>query len=120
MWKVGVLTIVIKHMLHDIAKIMKLVRQSKCLHDKMIVKETSILLGVLKREEPLIQLPSSDNGLSSISEAHTKGCREKKRPFVSSDSDYDFDGIDDVHGSISSRDENGTSYWMFILQLLFH
>ncbi|MCI77258.1 protein ETHYLENE INSENSITIVE 3, partial [Trifolium medium] len=38
-WKVGVLTAVIKHISPDIAKIRKLVRQSKCLQDKMTAKE---------------------------------------------------------------------------------
>ncbi|KAK8523136.1 hypothetical protein V6N12_047667 [Hibiscus sabdariffa] len=35
MWKVGVLTAVIKHMSPNTAKIRRHVRQSKCLHDKM-------------------------------------------------------------------------------------
>ncbi|KAL0389246.1 UNVERIFIED_CONTAM: protein ETHYLENE INSENSITIVE 3 [Sesamum calycinum] len=42
-WKVGVLTAVIKHMSPDIAKIRKLVRQSKCLQDKMTAKERARL-----------------------------------------------------------------------------
>ncbi|XP_019155618.1 PREDICTED: ETHYLENE INSENSITIVE 3-like 3 protein [Ipomoea nil] len=107
MWKVGVLTAVIKHMSPDIAKIRKLVRQSKCLQDKMTAKESSIWLGVLEREEALIHQPSGDNGSSGISEAPTRGRSEKKRPSVSNDSDYDVDGIDDGPGSVSSRDESG-------------
>lgn len=107
MWKVGVLTAVIKHMSPDIAKIRKLVRQSKCLQDKMTAKESSIWLGVLEREEALIRQPSGDNGSSGISEAPTRGRSEKKRPSVSSDSDYDVDGIDDGPSSVSSRDESG-------------
>nr|XP_027103132.1 protein ETHYLENE INSENSITIVE 3-like [Coffea arabica] len=43
-WKVGVLTAVIKHMSPDISKIQKLVRQSKCLQDKMTAKESATWL----------------------------------------------------------------------------
>ncbi|KAA8528118.1 hypothetical protein F0562_035013 [Nyssa sinensis] len=103
MWKVGVLTAVIKHMSPDIAKIRRLVRQSKCLQDKMTAKESSIWLEVLRREESLIQQPSSDNGASSISEAPSGHYGEKKKPSVSSDSDYDVDDIDDGVGSVSSK-----------------
>lgn len=106
MWKVGVLTAVIKHMSPDIAKIRKLIRQSKCLQDKMTAKESSIWLGVLSREESLIQQPSSDNGSSSgITEAPLGGRGKKKKPAVSSDSDYDVDGIDDGGGCVSSKDD---------------
>ncbi|KAL3620429.1 hypothetical protein CASFOL_035341 [Castilleja foliolosa] len=99
MWKVGVLTAVIKHMSPDIAKIRRLIRQSKCLQDKMTAKESSIWLGVLAREECSVRQPSSENGSSSISEAPSKGRGSKKRPSVDSDSDYDVDGVD-----ISSKD----------------
>ncbi|CAH9099996.1 unnamed protein product [Cuscuta epithymum] len=105
MWKVGVLTAVIKHMSPDIAKIRKLVRQSKCLQDKMTAKESSIWLGVLEREEALIRQPCSENGSSGLSEAPTRGGRhENKRASVSSDSDYD---VDDALISVSSRDKRG-------------
>ncbi|CAN4091764.1 unnamed protein product [Withania somnifera] len=101
MFKVGVLTAVIKHMSPDIAKIKRLVRQSKCLQDKMTAKESSIWLAVLSREESTIQQPSSDSGSSSISEAPTRGHGGKKKPSVDSDNDYD------VNVSVSSRDERG-------------
>ncbi|KAG8370896.1 hypothetical protein BUALT_Bualt13G0031100 [Buddleja alternifolia] len=104
MWKVGVLSGVIKHMSPDIAKIRRLVRQSKCLQDKMTAKESSIWLGVLSREEALIRQPSSDNGSSSISEAPSKGRGNKKKPSVESDSDYDVDRVDNGLGSVSSAD----------------
>lgn len=104
MWKVGVLTAVIKHMSPDIAKIKRLIRQSKCLQDKMTAKESSIWLGVLGREEALNQLPSSENGSSGISEPPLKGSGNKKRPSVESDSDYDVDGVDNGLGSVSSKD----------------
>ncbi|KAI3449917.1 hypothetical protein Pfo_006582 [Paulownia fortunei] len=105
MWKVGVLTAVIKHMSPDIAKIRRLVRQSKCLQDKMTAKESSIWLGVLSREEAFIQQPSSDNGSSSISESLSRSRGNKKRPPVNSNSDYDVDGIDNGLGSVSSKDD---------------
>ncbi|XP_042459804.1 protein ETHYLENE-INSENSITIVE 3-like 1a [Zingiber officinale] len=52
-WKVGVLTAVIKHMSPDIEKIRRLVRQSKCLQDKMTAKESATWLAVLKQEEEM-------------------------------------------------------------------
>ncbi|KAK7401135.1 hypothetical protein VNO78_12452 [Psophocarpus tetragonolobus] len=52
-WKVGVLTAVIKHMSPDIAKIRKLVRQSKCLQDKMTAKESATWLAIIHQEEVL-------------------------------------------------------------------
>lgn len=52
-WKVGVLTAVIKHMSPDIAKIRKLVRQSKCLQDKMTAKESATWLAIINQEECL-------------------------------------------------------------------
>uniref|UniRef100_A0A803NC65 Ethylene insensitive 3-like DNA-binding domain-containing protein n=1 Tax=Chenopodium quinoa TaxID=63459 RepID=A0A803NC65_CHEQI len=105
MWKVGVLTAVIKHMSPDIAKIRRLVRQSKCLQDKMTAKESSIWLGVLGREESLIRQPSSDNGTSGITGSPPGPRGEKRKPAASSDSDYDVDGIDEGAGSVSSKDE---------------
>ncbi|EPS63662.1 hypothetical protein M569_11122 [Genlisea aurea] len=50
-WKVGVLTAVIKHMSPDISKIRKLVRQSKCLQDKMTAKESATWLAIINHEE---------------------------------------------------------------------
>ncbi|KAK6138363.1 hypothetical protein DH2020_027892 [Rehmannia glutinosa] len=104
-WKVGVLTAVIKHMSPDIAKIRRLIRQSKCLQDKMTAKESSIWLGVLSREEAFIRLPSSDNGSSSISEAPSKGRGNRRKPSAESDSDYDVDGFDNGLESVSSKDD---------------
>ncbi|XP_062171713.1 ETHYLENE INSENSITIVE 3-like 3 protein [Alnus glutinosa] len=105
MWKVGVLTAVIKHMSPDIAKIRKHVRQSKCLQDKMTAKESAIWLGVLSREEALIRQPSSDNGTSGVTETRRGGHGENKQAAISSDSDYDVDGVDDGLGSVSSKDD---------------
>ncbi|KAF8109669.1 hypothetical protein N665_0093s0022 [Sinapis alba] len=68
-WKVGVLTAVIKHMFPDIAKIRKLVRQSKCLQDKMTAKESATWLAIINQEESLARelYPESCPPLSSLS-----------------------------------------------------
>ncbi|XP_051120633.1 protein ETHYLENE INSENSITIVE 3-like [Andrographis paniculata] len=52
-WKVGVLTAVIKHMSPDIPKIRKLIRQSKCLQDKMTAKESATWLAIVNQEEAI-------------------------------------------------------------------
>ncbi|KAJ6702851.1 ETHYLENE INSENSITIVE 3-LIKE 3 PROTEIN [Salix viminalis] len=64
MWKVGVLTAVIKHMTPDIAKIRR----------------------------------------HGVTESPQGGRRQKKKPAISSDSDYDVNGVDDGVGSVSSKD----------------
>ncbi|KAJ0953113.1 putative transcription factor EIL family [Helianthus annuus] len=110
-WKVGVLTAVIKHMSPDIAKIRKLVCRSKSLQDKMTAKESSIWLAVLSREESLIRQSSGDNGGSGITETETLsgGCRDKNRLSNSYDSDYDVDGVEDGPASVSSKDHDAAS-----------
>ncbi|XP_061361399.1 ETHYLENE INSENSITIVE 3-like 3 protein isoform X2 [Gastrolobium bilobum] len=104
MWKVGVLTAVIKHMSPDIAKIRRHVRQSKCLQDKMTAKESVVWLGVLNREESLIRQPSIDNGTSGITEM-LHGVTVEKQAGSSRDSNYDVDGADDGVGSVSSEED---------------
>ncbi|KAF8090453.1 hypothetical protein N665_0476s0031 [Sinapis alba] len=103
MWKVGVLTAVINHMLPDVAKIKRHVRQSKCLQDKMTAKESAIWLAVLNQEESLIQQHSSDNGTSNVTETHRRGNNnsERRKTVVNSDSDYDVDGTEEASGSVS-------------------
>ncbi|XP_031111503.1 protein ETHYLENE INSENSITIVE 3-like [Ipomoea triloba] len=88
-WKVGVLTAVIKHMHPDIAKIRKLVRQSKCLQDKMTAKESATWLAIINQEESLARelYPDHCPPLSSAGGSGT---------FTMSDStEYDVEGIDD-------------------------
>ncbi|KAM6582077.1 hypothetical protein CsatB_009079 [Cannabis sativa] len=87
-WKVSVLTAVIKHMSPDIAKIRKLVRQSKCLQDKMTAKESATWLAIINQEEALARKlypdkcpPMSATGNGSL--------------VISETSDYDVDGVDD-------------------------
>ncbi|KAJ8565200.1 hypothetical protein K7X08_007776 [Anisodus acutangulus] len=59
---------------------------------------------VIAKEETILQQPGSENGSSSI-ETPTRSRGEKKKPSMSSDSDYDVDGTDDGIGSVSSRDQ---------------
>ncbi|KAL5568738.1 hypothetical protein UlMin_025313 [Ulmus minor] len=87
-WKVGVLTAVIKHMSPDIAKIRKLVRQSKCLQDKMTAKESATWLAIINQEEVLARKlypdrcpPVSAGGSGSFLTSET--------------SDYDVEGAND-------------------------
>ncbi|RDX97439.1 ETHYLENE INSENSITIVE 3-like 1 protein, partial [Mucuna pruriens] len=51
LWKMCVLTAVIKHMSPDINKIRNIVRHSRTLQDKLTAKETAIWAAVVKREE---------------------------------------------------------------------
>ncbi|XP_022960147.1 ETHYLENE INSENSITIVE 3-like 1 protein [Cucurbita moschata] len=87
-WKVSVLTAVIKHMSPDIAKIRKLVRQSKCLQDKMTAKESATWLAIVNQEEALARKlypdrcpPVSICGSGSL--------------LISDSSDYDVEVVED-------------------------
>ncbi|KAA8544468.1 hypothetical protein F0562_022492 [Nyssa sinensis] len=88
-WKVGVLTAVIKHMSPDIAKIRKLVRQSKCLQDKMTAKESATWLAIINQEESFARelYPHDYPPLSSAGGSGS---------FVFTDSsEYDVEGAED-------------------------
>lgn len=94
-WKVSVLTAVIKHLSPDMAKIRKLVRQSKCLQDKMTAKESATWLAVINQEESLYRelhpdvcLPPPGNGTFSFSDS----------------SDYDVEGLDDDAAIIGAHE----------------
>lgn len=50
-WKVAVLTAVIKHLSPNTYKIRQLIKQSKCLQDKMTAKESSMWSAVLAQED---------------------------------------------------------------------
>lgn len=50
-WKVSVLAAVIKHMSPNLERVRRLARQSKCLQDKMMAKETDTWSRVLNQEE---------------------------------------------------------------------
>ncbi|PHT46471.1 ETHYLENE INSENSITIVE 3-like 1 protein [Capsicum baccatum] len=89
-WKVGVLTAVIQHISPDIAKIRKLVRQSKCLQDKMTAKESATWLAIINQEEALARelYPDCCPPLSSA------GCSGTFT--VNDSSEYDVEGAQDV------------------------
>ncbi|CAL9187762.1 unnamed protein product [Musa hybrid cultivar] len=88
-WKVSVLTAVIKHMSPDIEKIRRLVRQSKCLQDKMTAKESATWLAVVKQEEDMYTKlhpdacppPSSGSGVTGAFS------------FNNNSSEYDVEGV---------------------------
>lgn len=88
-WKVGVLTAVIKHMSPDIAKIRKLVRQSKCLQDKMTAKESTTWLAIINQEEALARelYPDYCPPLSSAGDSGSL--------VINDCSEYDVDGAEE-------------------------
>nr|GLL25201.1 ETHYLENE INSENSITIVE 3-like 3 protein [Ipomoea trifida] len=90
----------------DFAKIRKLVRQSKCLQNRMTAKENLILLSALRRMEA----SCSEIGLGSTSEALVSvPVRPNKRSSCVSDlnsEECDVNGFDDdVLESASFRDD---------------
>ncbi|XP_062211098.1 protein ETHYLENE-INSENSITIVE 3-like 1a [Phragmites australis] len=101
-WKVSVLTAVIKHMSPDIEKIRRLVRQSKCLQDKMTAKEIATWLAVIKQEEemylklhPGTRPPMPSGGIASAIS------------FNASSSEYDVDIVDDCKGDEAGNQKTG-------------
>lgn len=99
-WKVGVLTAVIKHMSPDIAKIRKLVRQSKCLQDKMTAKESATWLSVLNQEEGLARQQSGAGG-----SVGTPGYQNGGGVAGNSSNEFDVDGVNDSPAGLSGSDE---------------
>lgn len=100
-WKVGVLTGVIKHMSPNFDKIRNHVRKSKCLQDKMTAKESLIWLGVLQREERLVH--RIDNAVSEITQHSLP--EDRNGNTNSSSDEYDVDGFEDAPLSTSSKDD---------------
>ncbi|PKA65609.1 Protein ethylene insensitive 3 [Apostasia shenzhenica] len=90
-WKVGVLTAVIKHMSPDIDKIRRLVRQSKCLQDKMTAKESATWLAVIKQEDDLYRELNPEACLLPSSMSNCNGTIS----FNSSGSEYDVEHVDE-------------------------
>lgn len=88
-WKVGVLTAVIKHMSPDIAKIRKLVRQSKCLQDKMTAKESATWLAIINQEEALARELYPDSCLPLASGGGSGSL------VINDCSEYDVEGAED-------------------------
>nr|GMC97505.1 ETHYLENE INSENSITIVE 3-like 1 protein [Ipomoea batatas] len=98
-WKVGVLTAVIKHMSPDIAKICKLVRQSKCLQDKMTAKESATWLAIINQEEALARKMYPDSYPKCSSSALGNGLY-----LITDPSDYNVEGVDDDEENIEVVD----------------
>nr|APA19302.1 EIL1 [Ipomoea batatas] len=98
-WKVGVLTAVIKHMSPDIAKICKLVRQSKCLQDKMTAKESATWLAIINQEEALARKMYPDSYPKCSSSALGNGLY-----LITDPSDYNVEGVDDEEENIEVVD----------------
>ncbi|XP_010546410.1 PREDICTED: ETHYLENE INSENSITIVE 3-like 5 protein [Tarenaya hassleriana] len=73
-WKVSVLTAVIKHMSPNLERVRRLVRQSKCLQDKMMAKETDTLSRVLNQEDALRQLTEKCLEISDDKEQDQEPC----------------------------------------------
>ncbi|WOL12572.1 ethylene insensitive-like protein [Canna indica] len=90
-WKVSVLTAVIKHMSPDIEKIRRLVRQSKCLQDKMTAKEIATWLAVMKQEEDMYMNLHPDACHPQSSAGAVTGAIS----YNSSSSDYDVEDIEE-------------------------
>jgi ethylene-insensitive protein 3 len=99
-WKVGVLTGVIKHMSPDFDKIRNHIRKSKCLQDKMTAKESLTWLGVLQREEQLVH--RLENGVSEIT--HHSVIEGRYADTHSSSDEYDV-GFEGAPLSTSSKDD---------------
>ncbi|XP_042418372.1 protein ETHYLENE-INSENSITIVE 3-like 1a [Zingiber officinale] len=88
-WKVSVLTAVIKHMSPNIEKIRRLVRQSKCLQDKMTARESATWLAVLKQEEEMyMKLHPDARPLPSLGGGVVFS-------FNSNSSEYDVEGFEE-------------------------
>jgi len=86
---------VIKHMSPDIAKIRKLVRQSKCLQDKMTAKESATWLAIINQEEVVARelYPESCPPLSSSSSLGSGSL------LINDCSEYDVEGFEkEQHG----------------------
>ncbi|KAG8388876.1 hypothetical protein BUALT_Bualt02G0170800 [Buddleja alternifolia] len=99
-WKVGVLTAVIKHMSPDIAKIRKLVRQSKCLQDKMTAKESATWLAIINQEEALARelYPDRCPPLSSSGGSGTFG-------MMNDSSEYDVEVFGDDESNFDVQEQ---------------
>lgn len=102
-WKVSVLTAVIKHMSPDIEKIRRLVRQSKCLQDKMTARESATWLAVVKQEEDMYMKLHPGARLTPPSEGGVNGAFSFDS---SSGSEYDVEGFE--HGKAEDLDHNAS------------
>lgn len=102
-WKVGVLTGVIKHMSPNIDKVRTHVRKSKCLQDKMSAKESAIWLRVLSTEETGAQ-QLIEPGI--IENQHS--FQEERLEDTNSSSEYGVDCFGDARGSATTMNADKT------------
>ncbi|CAA7407234.1 unnamed protein product [Spirodela intermedia] len=102
-WKVGVLTGVVKHMSPNIAKIRNHVRKSKCLQDKMSARESSIWSAVLNREESMAN--AGKHGIPELTEMRRSSSVEKRDNGTSSNNKYDPAGFGDAQCPVMSKDD---------------
>ncbi|CAL9210102.1 unnamed protein product [Musa hybrid cultivar] len=93
-WKVAVLMVVIKHMSSDIERIRRLVRQSRCLQDKMTAKESTTWLAVIKQEEVMYMKLHTDACAPQSTGRGVSGAIS----FDNNSSEYDHTGIYKVKG----------------------
>jgi ethylene-insensitive protein 3 len=105
-WKVGVMTAIIKHMSPDIAKIRKLVWQSKCLQDKMTAKESATWQAVLNQEEAMAR---QQNGTGhQIGGGTPATSNTGSFALNNTASEFDVEGLeDDLLQGLSHSDEGG-------------
>jgi hypothetical protein len=106
-WKVGVLTAVIKHMSPDISKIRRLIRQSKCLQDKMTAKESATWLAVLSREEAIATKHQKKKEEEEEEEGKEDGVSDVR---VSLNSVVDASGLTGLSSFGSGYDVEGADY----------
>ncbi|PKA58520.1 Ethylene insensitive 3-like 1 protein [Apostasia shenzhenica] len=95
-WKVGVLLSIIKHMASDLDKVRRLVRKSKCLQDKMSVRDLKIWMAAVKEEEDYYRRRHPD------SEIPPKPLRavdsgDEELSFDGDINDYNAEAVADLH-----------------------
>ncbi|KAJ4848901.1 hypothetical protein Tsubulata_022651 [Turnera subulata] len=86
-WKISALTAVVKHMLPQMDRMRRLVRQSKCLQDKMTAKETATWSKVINQEEALMQMTEKCLKISPSEEEDRKKVEKEKHRNNNSDED---------------------------------
>ncbi|KAB2617419.1 ETHYLENE INSENSITIVE 3-like 4 protein [Pyrus ussuriensis x Pyrus communis] len=107
-WKVSALAAVIKHMAPNSDNVRKLVRQSKCLQDKM----TAILSKVVNQEESFIQITEKCLKISDHSNKKVKNMKwpdtasNEKRKLISTDLGLGF--VDKKSGADHDQDQDQT------------
>ncbi|KAI3997193.1 hypothetical protein MKX01_009037 [Papaver californicum] len=89
-WKVMVLTAVIKHMSPDIAKMRRLVSHSKALQDKLTAKENGTWRAILDQEEILCRKSHPAGVFSPMSSSGGSGSFIT----ISDSNDYDVQGVE--------------------------